>query len=103
MTGFLLDTNCISEMVRIKPELRAMAWIEVVESLLYLSVLTVGQIRKGLAGLPQGRRRSAWKRGSKSNYKRASPGGFCRLTLLSPIAGACSRQTPRLPETHYPS
>jgi predicted nucleic acid-binding protein len=59
MTGFLLDTNCISEMVRIKPEPRVMAWIEAAEeSLLYLSVLTVGEIRKGLAGLPQGRRRS---------------------------------------------
>jgi predicted nucleic acid-binding protein len=59
MTGFLLDTNCISEVVRSKPEPRVMAWIEAAEeSLLYLSVLTIGEIRKGLAGLPQGRRRS---------------------------------------------
>jgi toxin FitB len=28
------------------------------ESLLYLSVLTVGEIRKGMAGLPQGKRRT---------------------------------------------
>jgi predicted nucleic acid-binding protein len=28
------------------------------EALLYLSVLTVGEIRKGVAGLPQGRRRT---------------------------------------------
>jgi predicted nucleic acid-binding protein len=35
-----------------------MAWIEAAEeSLLYLSVLTLGEIRKGLAALPQGRRR----------------------------------------------
>ena len=59
MTGFLLDTNCISEVVRIKPEPRVMAWMEdAEESLLYLSVLTLGEIRKGLAALPQGRRRS---------------------------------------------
>jgi predicted nucleic acid-binding protein len=59
MTGFLLDTNCISEVVRLKPDPRAMAWIEAVEeSLLYLSVLTMGEIRKGLAALPQGKRRS---------------------------------------------
>src|SRR5712664_171237 len=59
MTGFLLDTNCISEIVRLKPELRVMAWIEAAEeTLLYLSVLTLGQIRKGLASLPQGKRRS---------------------------------------------
>ena len=59
MNGFLLDTNCISEVVRVKPELRVMAWIEAAEeTLLYLSVLTLGEIRKGLAALPQGKRRS---------------------------------------------
>jgi toxin FitB len=59
MTGFLLDTNCISELVRLKPEPRVMAWIEAAEeSLLYVSVLTLGEIRKGLAALPQGKRRS---------------------------------------------
>jgi toxin FitB len=59
MTGFLLDTNCISEVVRLTPDPRVMAWIEAVEeSLLYLSVLTMGEIRKGLAVLPQGKRRS---------------------------------------------
>ena len=59
MTGFLLDTNCISELVRLKPDRRVMAWIEAAEErLLYLSVLTLGEIRKGLAALPQGKRRS---------------------------------------------
>ena len=59
MTGFLLDTNCISEVVRLTPDPRVTAWIEAVEeSLLYLSVLTMGEIRKGLAALPQGKRRS---------------------------------------------
>ncbi len=59
MTGFLLDTNCISEVVRLKPDPHVMAWIEAAEEgLLYLSVLTLGEIRKGLAALPQGKRRS---------------------------------------------
>ncbi len=59
MSGFLLDTNCISEVVRISPEPRVMAWMDAAdESLLYLSVLTLGEIRKGLAALPQGRRRT---------------------------------------------
>jgi predicted nucleic acid-binding protein len=57
MTGFLLDTNCISEVVRLQPEPRVMAWIEAAdENSLYLSVLTLGEIRKGLAALPQGKR-----------------------------------------------
>jgi predicted nucleic acid-binding protein len=40
MTVFLLDTNCISEVVRLKPNPYVMAWMEAVEEdLLYLSVL----------------------------------------------------------------
>jgi toxin FitB len=59
MTGFLVDTNCISELVRAKSEPRVLAWIEAAdETLLYLSVLTLGEIRKGLAALPQSGRRS---------------------------------------------
>jgi|SRR5580698_2034651 predicted nucleic acid-binding protein len=59
MSAYLLDTNCISEVVRINPEPRVMAWIDAAdESLLYLSVLTLGEIRKGLGALPQGKRRA---------------------------------------------
>ena len=59
MSGYLLDTNCISELVRIKPEPSVMMWVEATdEALLHLSVLTLGEIRKGLAGLPHGRRRT---------------------------------------------
>jgi toxin FitB len=59
MSGYLLDTNCISELVRVRPEPSVVAWMEAAdETLLYLSVLTLGEIRKGLAGLPQGRRRT---------------------------------------------
>jgi predicted nucleic acid-binding protein len=59
VSGFLLDTNCISEVVRPTPDPRVLEWLESVnESLLYLSVVTLGEIRKGLAGLPQGQRRT---------------------------------------------
>jgi toxin FitB len=59
MSGFLLDTNCISELVRPKPEPRVLGWMEAAdESLLYLSVLTLGEIRKGVAALAQGKRRT---------------------------------------------
>jgi predicted nucleic acid-binding protein len=64
MSGFLLDTNCISELVRVKPEPRVLEWMEAAdEGLLHLSVLTLGEIRRGLAGLPQSKRRThleAW-------------------------------------------
>src|SRR5215472_10651297 len=59
MSGFLLDTNCISELVRPNPEPRVMEWMDAAdEALLYLSVLTFGEIRKGIAGLAQGKRRT---------------------------------------------
>jgi toxin FitB len=59
MSGFLLDTNCVSELIRHKPEPRVVDWVEAVdESMLYLSVLTIGEIRKGLAALAQGKRRT---------------------------------------------
>ena len=59
MSGFLLDTNCISELVRPNPEPRVMEWMDAAdEALLYLSVLTLGEIRKGIAGLAQGKRRT---------------------------------------------
>jgi predicted nucleic acid-binding protein len=59
MSGFLLDTNCISELIRSKPEPRVMDWMRAAdESLLYLSVLTLGEIRKGAATLAQSKRRT---------------------------------------------
>lgn len=59
MSGFLLDTNCISELVRVKPDPLVLQWMEAAdETLLYLSVLTLGEIRKGVAGLPQSKRRT---------------------------------------------
>ena len=59
MSGFLLDTNCISELVRVEPDRRVMEWMDAAdESLLYLSVLTLGEIRKGLASLAQGKHRT---------------------------------------------
>ena len=60
MSGFLLDTNVISELIKPRPEANVTAWIEGTdESLLYLSVLTLGEIRRGIATLAQSRRRAS--------------------------------------------
>lgn len=57
--SYLLDTNCISEPTREQPEPRVLSWLDgVPESQLYLSVLTLGEIRKGASALPESRRRS---------------------------------------------
>ena len=50
MIGFLLDTNVASEMVKPKPHKTVLEWIATTdESLLYFSVITLGEIRKGMA------------------------------------------------------
>jgi predicted nucleic acid-binding protein len=59
MSGFLLDTNVISELRNKNPEPQVMEWMEAAdEGLLHLSVLTLGEIRKGAALLLQDRRRT---------------------------------------------
>ena len=60
MSGFLLDTNVVSELVKPRPILSVTHWIKRTdESLLYLSVLTLGEIRKGIASLPDAKRRAS--------------------------------------------
>ena len=91
MSGFLLDTNCISEAVRVHPEPRVLSWLGAAdESLLHLSVLTLGEIRKGVAALAQSKRRTLWKPGWKRNFRRASLVEFCPSTRVSPTAGVSS-------------
>ncbi|CAD0364678.1 PIN domain-containing protein [Xanthomonas hortorum] len=55
----LLDTNVISELWRPRPNPQVVAWIDAqaVETL-FLSVVTVAELRFGIAVMPQGRKRS---------------------------------------------
>ncbi len=58
MNGFLLDTNVISELVKPQPDDNVLRWIaEADESLLFLSVLTLGEIRNGIEKLNPRKRR----------------------------------------------
>jgi toxin FitB len=59
MSGFLLDTNVLSELIKPKPDGNVLRWIEETdESILFLSVLTLGEIRNGIARLGHGARRA---------------------------------------------
>ncbi len=55
---YLLDTNVVSETIRIKPNRNVMSWLERVpgESL-FVSVLTIGEIRKGVESVADIKRR----------------------------------------------
>jgi predicted nucleic acid-binding protein len=56
--NFLLDTNVVSEWVKPRPEPRVVEWLETVdEDRVFLSVVTLGELRYGIERLAEGRRR----------------------------------------------
>lgn len=55
---YLLDTNVISELVAKQPNLNVIEWIDGLDpNSVYLSVITIGELRKGIEKLPE----SKWK------------------------------------------
>ena len=56
----ILDTNVISELIRIEPNKNVVHWIaNADESQLYLTSTTVAEIARGVWRLPEGRRRAS--------------------------------------------
>jgi hypothetical protein len=49
VAGYLLDTNVISELMKHRPSARVVTWVDATpEDLLYLSVISLGEVRKGI-------------------------------------------------------
>ena len=58
--NFLLDTNVVSEWVKLKPDANVVRWLASVdEDNVYLSVITLAEIRQGVCEMPPGRRRDS--------------------------------------------
>jgi len=56
--SYLIDTCALSELRRTKPDANVVRWFEdTSQDGLYLSVLTLGEIRKGVEALPNARRK----------------------------------------------
>ena len=66
MMNFLLDTNVVSEPMKARPNAGVLAWLrEVNEDSVFLSVVTLTELRYGVERLAKGRRRDrleAWLR-----------------------------------------
>jgi predicted nucleic acid-binding protein len=64
VTRYLLDTNIISNVTKPTPSAALLAWMaEQADSELFISALTVGEIRRGLLEKPKGKKRAvleAW-------------------------------------------
>ena len=68
---YLLDTCVISELVKNKPEKKVVRWVEGCdEELLYLSVLTIGEIQKGIAKLKDKNRKNNIQRWLDSDLRK---------------------------------
>ena len=64
MTRYLLDTNIISNVIKPKPSAALLDWmVEQVDNDLFISALTVAEIRRGVLERPAGKKRTlleAW-------------------------------------------
>ncbi len=55
---YLLDTNVISELISARPNKRVINWIDAIDDrLVFLSVITIGEIRRGIEKLPNSQRK----------------------------------------------
>jgi len=89
VTGFLLDTNVLSEFSRSKPaNSRVDAWLKALpDEILFASVLTFAEIRRGIELLPAGKRRTQLERPVRILAK--TSGQNCRCGYPSGILGTC--------------
>jgi toxin FitB len=58
--AYLLDTCTISEMVSVQPNTKVLGWFQAQnEKTLFLSIITIGEIEKGIYQLPPSKKRTA--------------------------------------------
>ena len=56
--SYLVDTDIFCELVRSKPDDGVVQWLRDHEGELYISTVTIGEIRRGIEGLPTGKRKA---------------------------------------------
>jgi toxin FitB len=55
----ILDTNVISELIAKQPQPQVVAWVNALDPpSVYLTVITIGEIQKGIAKLPDSKRKT---------------------------------------------
>ncbi len=86
MSGFLLDTNVISEFNRRgEPDRRVKQWLEAADTdSLYISALTLGEIRFGVELLPPVSGERSWSNGLIGTCRNGLKDESCRS--ISPFA-----------------
>lgn len=73
----LLDTNVVSEPLRPTPDLAVVAWLDAqAPETLYLSSITVAEVRFGIARLPDGKRKTVLRERFEDEFLAAFAGRF---------------------------
>lgn len=68
--SYLIDTCCISELVKRKPNPNVVKWFTDQDELsMYLSVITFGELRKGIEKLPDSKKKKELNRWIKEDLK----------------------------------
>lgn len=100
---YLLDTNVLSELLRPRPDARVVVWTQEQSTLdLAISVLTLGEIAKGISLLHAGSRRDLLQRWASSDLPQRFRGRLLPITdaialawgRLSAEGQATGRQLP---------
>ncbi len=61
MRHFLVDTNIWSEMVKREPAPQVVSWLRENERELFVSAISIGEIKSGIEGLPNGQRKKRYQ------------------------------------------
>lgn len=59
MSGYVVDTNIISEAIKAKPDPNVTTWLEKNSRTLYLTSITIEELRFGALMMPKGKKRKA--------------------------------------------
>jgi predicted nucleic acid-binding protein len=90
LEGYLLDTNIISELIRPEPNPQVLQWLaEQKETSLFLSVLTLTEIRQGVNRLPQGQRRTQLTRWLEIDLRQRFSGRILPVDVI--VADQCGQ------------
>ncbi len=92
--SFLLDTNVVSESTKPRPNVGLMTWLDNVdENSVFLSVITLTELRYGVERLARGRRRKQLDRWLEHELPQRFEGRILPVDAL--IADACGRLVAR--------
>jgi toxin FitB len=80
--SFLIDTCCISELVKKKPNPNLVKWFANQDELsMYLSIITFGELRKGIEKLPDSKKKKELNRWVKEDLNQRFKNRVLNITL----------------------